>query len=168
MISIKKVGIVVATAGLLAASAVPAFASDRHDHGDRNSNSTTINQSNDGSVNNDVSVNANTGFNTGTSSSRHHHGDSENSSNDGGSGVVNTGDAAAAALVGAQGGYNEANTSCGCDGRTTVNQSNDGSVNNDVSVNANTGFNRGGSVRTGDAFAGASVSAVGGTNIVTQ
>ncbi len=66
MISIKKVGVVVATAGLLAASAVPAFASEHH-HGGRNSNSTTINQSNDGSVNNDVSVNANTGFNRGGS-----------------------------------------------------------------------------------------------------
>ena len=151
---IKKLVTTGAAAGLLLASAVPAFASYYHPSGAR------INQSNSGVVVNKVEVEANTG---------------ENNTGGifGGGNLVWTGDARVSGAVENAVNQNYVQADCRCAKVKSVRQSNGGFVVNSVEVEANAGENETGGflgghnfVKTGAATVSGAVSSVVNSNVV--
>jgi len=152
---IKKLVTTGAAAGLLLASAVPAFATLSFPFG---SDDLNVNQGNWGVVNNNVVANSNTG----------------NQAKLGGNFALGTGDAAT--LVGVVNGVNGNSVEvkgCDCFDDVTVNQHNGALVNNNVVANANSGNQAGGwfggnnkALFTANAVTGVAVDNLVNTNFV--
>ncbi len=161
MISTKKLATIGAAAALFATTAMPAFAYHR--------SGVNLDQSNSAFVMNNVDANSNTGDNTLR-----------------GSGRIRTGDAATVVDVTNLVNSNDATVNtCGCRGKVDVDQTNRAFVMNNVDANSNTGDNSvrgsrhhhdseyssfgGGygssSIKTGDAFTGASVTNLVNSNV---
>ena len=175
MISIKKIATVGIAAGLLATSAMPAFANGRHHRG--SDDDLTVAQSNSAFVGNLVVTRADTGDNYIGGGSNHSRGHRSGGSNS----KIVTGDASADALVTTEANSNSASVAgCGCFDDVSIAQSNEALVLNGVFTTADTGDNSisGGSngghhgsrranvIRTGDAMSVATVGTLVNSNVV--
>ena len=171
MISIKKLAVAGASAGLLFGSAMPAFAGHW-----RSSDDLVINQTNNAAITNNVLANSNTG---NQSAGGGGWSDSLSEDGDGGHGghhsrgnlALGTGDAGTVVEV-----LNVANSNvagvdgCGCFDDVTINQTNGATITNNVLANSNSGNQTlgGGSNKalfTGNAFTGVAVSNIVNSNV---
>lgn len=197
MTNFRKISTAIATTAVLLSSVAPAFAAGTVDVtgngafsqntvSQSGTNTTTATQSNTANISNTVNSNSSTGGNTADF-------------NTGGNTTVNTGDATNVVNVSTQANLNKATiNSCGCaqqgtdvtisgngafsnnsadvtkNNTTTLSQSNDAHITNDITANAKTGnndagFNTGGTttIRTGNAGSGVTVDNMANANLAT-
>ena len=159
MISIKKVATLSAAAGMLAMSAMPAFAGFWFSNDEL-----VIKQKNSGAVKNYIDTHVNTGKNSSGNETISTFGFGR-FGGWGGHQSSSTGDAAAVVEVNTGLNSNVAAVdACGCFDDVTIRQKNRGYVKNDIDTWVNTGKNSTGG-NTGDALAGISVTTVVNDNV---